>query len=303
MPLDTSLARSYGVAPVSIPHNRLKKYAEANSISIVLHHRTSSSRSYREFLPENVAYIVVNHSVANPISLKRFVDCDFYISVCDFLDSFVTWPSGIHPSRKAVILNGVEDSYLAEIPSANLSGTFKSGRCHRLVPTKFKSDSLTWFQEKVASAIPGSVHYVIGNNQQLKQEFGDCYRVKLLGTIYDRFQKMSIIKSFDVYFYETFYVEGASIAILESLACGVPVLCKSLGGCPELIRDGVNGFIFKDRKDALRRLKDLARNRSKLRELVESTQADFLDRLHIRHTACRYVQVFEAVLRNRGVSK
>ena len=86
---------------------------------------------------------------------------------------------------------------------------------------------------------------------------------------------MSIIKGLDVYFYETFQHEGASVAILESLACGVPVLCKNYGGNAELIKHGINGFIVKDRDEFLLRMKDLASDKKKLDDLKLQTLEDF----------------------------
>ncbi|WP_203897759.1 glycosyltransferase [Virgisporangium aliadipatigenens] len=37
--------------------------------------------------------------------------------------------------------------------------------------------------------------------------------------------------------------ENAPLAVLEAFACGVPVVATSLGGLPELVRDGVDGAI------------------------------------------------------------
>ena len=86
------------------------------------------------------------------------------------------------------------------------------------------------------------------------------------------------------------------MAILESLAAGVPVLCKPLGGTPELVINGVNGFIAKDRQMFLLRLKQLATNHEMLAKLKEQTVQDFNNRLHVRHTACKYMQLFEWLL-------
>ncbi|NPU84515.1 MAG: glycosyltransferase family 4 protein [Syntrophaceae bacterium] len=41
------------------------------------------------------------------------------------------------------------------------------------------------------------------------------------------------------------WYENAPISILEALACGKPVIGATIGGIPEMIEDGVNGFLFK----------------------------------------------------------
>jgi len=37
------------------------------------------------------------------------------------------------------------------------------------------------------------------------------------------------------------------LAALEGMACGVPAVCSRVGGVPEVIRDGVEGFLVEAR--------------------------------------------------------
>ena len=37
--------------------------------------------------------------------------------------------------------------------------------------------------------------------------------------------------------------EGLPYTIQESLQYGTPVICTDIGGCTELIKDGVNGYV------------------------------------------------------------
>ena len=37
--------------------------------------------------------------------------------------------------------------------------------------------------------------------------------------------------------------EAFGLVLLEALACGVPSIATNVGGIPEVIEDGVNGFI------------------------------------------------------------
>lgn len=47
------------------------------------------------------------------------------------------------------------------------------------------------------------------------------------------------------------YSEGQGLAVVESLACGVPVVCTNWKGVDELIQHGVNGIVCDMRDDAL----------------------------------------------------
>lgn len=44
--------------------------------------------------------------------------------------------------------------------------------------------------------------------------------------------------------------EGLSVSLLEGAAAGVPLIGSDLGGIPEVIRHGVNGFLFRPGDDA-----------------------------------------------------
>lgn len=54
----------------------------------------------------------------------------------------------------------------------------------------------------------------------------------------------------------TYYPEGMSNVLLESAACGRPLITTDRSGCREIIDDGVNGFICKqkDTQDLVRRI-------------------------------------------------
>lgn len=48
----------------------------------------------------------------------------------------------------------------------------------------------------------------------------------------------------------TFYPEGMSNVLLESCACGRPIITTDRPGCIEIVDDGVNGFVVKQRDSA-----------------------------------------------------
>ena len=45
----------------------------------------------------------------------------------------------------------------------------------------------------------------------------------------------------------TFYPEGISIVVLESCACGRPIITTDRSGCREVVDDGINGFVVQQR--------------------------------------------------------
>ena len=48
----------------------------------------------------------------------------------------------------------------------------------------------------------------------------------------------------------TYYPEGLSNVLLESLACGRPIITTDRPGCREVLDDGINGFLVKQKDSA-----------------------------------------------------
>lgn len=292
---DKNIYESYGIDFDTIKHSEFKQYCNNNNVDVIVHHRIAISSCLKQHLPVNVKYILINHTWHNMAKMEDFIKCDAYVSVCQFLHNKTAYPEFIHDTRKIVILNGVENDYINSIEKIELQGQLKTGRCHRIVPSKFNIDSIQWMRTVVLKSIAHFSHYLIGNSREVKALAKKYNFLHYMGSIIDRYEKMALIKSLDVYFYETFQDEGASVAILESLASGVPVLCKNLGGCGELVKNGLNGFIVKDRSEFLLRLQQLNRP-DYLLKMKEQTKYDFESRLHIKHVACKYMQLFEALI-------
>jgi glycosyltransferase involved in cell wall biosynthesis len=268
------------------------KWCETHKIDIVVQHRISQSQCLHNFLPVKTKYILINHTWNSLSKLREFMYCDYYVSVCQFLHQKTKFPAFVHNSRKIVILNGVENDYINKLPKMKLDGTLRTGRCHRLVSGKFKLDSLDLLTG-LRNRIPGLTHHLIGCSSEFTKNASKYPIVTYYGHITSRSKKMSIIQSLDVYYYNTYSHEGASVAVLESLACGVPVLCKNYGGNHELIQNGVNGYIGNE-TDFTKHLLHFSKDADFLQSLKQRTLNDFNKRLHIRHTASKYMQLFES---------
>jgi glycosyltransferase involved in cell wall biosynthesis len=63
--------------------------------------------------------------------------------------------------------------------------------------------------------------------------------------------------------------ENAPLVILEAFSAGIPVVGSNLGGIPELIENGINGFLFKpgDAEDLKEKLLVILQNEKKREEM------------------------------------
>jgi hypothetical protein len=124
--------------------------------------------------------------------------------------------------------------------------------------------------------------------------------VHMMGSVSDFDKKVSIIKDWDLFLYETIKDEGISMAILESLACGVPVICSDHFGNKEIIEDGVNGYVFKDKHHAQTILTRLIKHPKELAKLKETTKRHFVEKLDSRHMAYQYIKLMEEIMGNKS---
>ena len=83
--------------------------------------------------------------------------------------------------------------------------------------------------------------------------------------------------------------EPFGLVAIESLACGTPVLARPVGALPEIIRDGVDGWLAEDPADLARHVEDVAGlDRDAIR-------ASVLDRFSASRMVDGYLEVYRHV--------
>lgn len=99
--------------------------------------------------------------------------------------------------------------------------------------------------ERVASSFP-EVHFVIAGEGPLRQQVEECAsrmgisdRLHLPGWWHD---VPGLLSATDVAVLTSRH-EGLPRAVVEALAAGVPVVATAVDGTPEVVRDGLNGFL------------------------------------------------------------
>src|SRR5690606_10100235 len=79
----------------------------------------------------------------------------------------------------------------------------------------------------------------LGACKELARELGIFERCTFPGT-YDAIWEL--LPQADVFFLPSDY-ESFGLSALEAMACGVPVVASNTGGLPEVVEDGVSGFL------------------------------------------------------------
>ncbi len=88
--------------------------------------------------------------------------------------------------------------------------------------------------------------------------------------------------------------ESFGYSIIESFACGVPVVASDIGGARELVRDGENGFLFEvgNPEDLQKKISGLLANRQQLMKMkeraLERAKKSYTKETGFRHLAALF---------------
>lgn len=97
----------------------------------------------------------------------------------------------------------------------------------------------------------------------------------------------------DVLIVPSLCYENSPTVIYEALQAGLPIVASDIGGVAELIREGINGYLFTpgDAEDLLSTLRKIDQEKERLRESVEEIRSTVADYVIDRYVA-KVVELF-----------
>jgi glycosyltransferase involved in cell wall biosynthesis len=187
---------------------------------------------------------------------------------------------GVRSDRVAVVRNGVDlaafDAQLARaplepVPDGGRPTVVNVANMHH--PVKGQEDLLVAFREVVAQ-LPAAQLVLVGDGvrrpglERLARELGIAASVRFLG---HRLDAPSILARAALAVSSS-YAEGISNAVLEGMAARKPLVATAVGGNPELVRDGVTGYLVPPGAPAqlAARMVDLLRDPAARRRMGEA---------------------------------
>lgn len=140
-----------------------------------------------------------------------------------------------------------------------------------------------------AGALRSKIENAVANAQ-----LGD--RFHLIGGVED---VQVWIASYDVLVLPS-RLDGRPVVVLEALALGVPVIASAVGGLPELVHDGLNGFLCQPRmiENFVERLEWLALDRELLKRMKRTARRSAERNLDARSMLSRYEQGLKALIQH-----
>jgi glycosyltransferase involved in cell wall biosynthesis len=166
----------------------------------------------------------------------------------------------------------------------------RKGQQHLIAAVKQLTDEGT----EVTLDLVGTGDARVANEVQV-EALGLKNRVRFLGYV-PREQIARCYASSDVFVLPS-YNEGMSVALLEAMASGLPVVVTPTGGTAELVESGVNGFIFDwaDVNSLTAHLRSLARDRAMVRRMGLASHAR-ASSFTWEAAARRYLEIFDRIV-------
>jgi L-malate glycosyltransferase len=210
---------------------------------------------------------------------------------------------GFTEDRVRVIRNG--GSFPADlVPAASPHEVFHIGTVGRMVPIKgldlFLRVAATLRRETSAVRFSilgdGPLHGELGR-QAADLKIEDCVEF-----VTPRPDPFGYYGSLDLYLNTSLH-EGLPLSVVEAMACGKPVVSAAVGGIPEIVADGEDGFLVsgRDPERFAERCRRLMRDVPRWRAMSRHAAASAHTRLSAETMARAYRRLYEeGAARHRG---
>lgn len=240
---------------------------------------------------------------------------DLVLPVSEEVRRFAISADRLDPQKVVTLYNGVE---LDEIKRAERDGTVLSELgidLNRPVIATVANirrikglDILLRAAAVVCKEFPDALFLVVGHPnepdyvgqlERLRQELGLANNFVFLGGQRGVF---SLLKQGEIFCLPS-RSEGFSNALLEAMACGLPCVATNVGGNPEAIRDGQNGFIVRpdDPTAMADRILQLLRDPARARRMGECGRRVIEEQFTIEKMIGQLMAHYDQLLEKKNV--
>jgi len=254
--------------------------------------RLSSQRSYMSLVPPNYKWpFLLTHRMANGI-----------VANCEAMRQHLLRDYSFPAGKVALCYNGLDTSRFSAFGRARLpeveSASLTIGTVCVLRPEKNVGHLLEAFA-RVRSMRAGARLLIVGSGPEKERLEGlsaslglgkDC--VYLPSTP----DAASAMRSIDI-FVQPSLTEGLPNSVMEAMACGCTVIASRVGGCPELIEEGVSGFLSEPGDlESLTRQLGYVIGQDALRPRIAEAAAARMKEFSLERSARRMQEIYQIYL-------
>ena len=232
---------------------------------------------------------------------------DRIICVSDAVRRVVMEREKIDPDRIVVIRNGVDSVHEAGEETAETRKALGLGPEHVVVGMVANFNrtvkGVSMFLDSVPEivrAVPAARFLLLGRGQEEKALREQTRTMGIEPYVIFAGYRPDIHRYYAVMDVSalTSFSEGFSITILESMRCGLPVVATRVGGNPEVVVDGVTGYLVPPRDPAAfeERIVRLLRDPDLRRRMGAEGKERVEHHFRLKDVADRYLQVYEELI-------
>jgi glycosyltransferase involved in cell wall biosynthesis len=206
--------------------------------------------------------------------------------------------AGLPDQKLAIIPNGLPEAAFANCAPAlpYQPGIVRIGMIARMNNAVKNHPMLLRAAAELLKQISGIQFVLVGDGplrpglEQMSAELGIKENIRFLG---ERHDIPAVLASLDISVLLS-SSESLSNSILESMAAGVPVVATSVGGTPELVKDGETGFLIPpgEEKKLVETLARLVRDPALRRQYAARSRQFARERFHISEVSRRFEQLY-----------
>jgi glycosyltransferase involved in cell wall biosynthesis len=152
--------------------------------------------------------------------------------------------------------------------------------------------------KRLAGKVPGVTFVMVGSGKDselLEREAKDLPNVIFSGQVNN---VGDYLAAFDAFLYPSRH-EGFGSILLDALVFGLPIIASNVGGIPELIDDGKNGFLCElDDSDALSEAVLKLNQNPDLRESIGQTNREKSAGYSENQMTRRYIEIYERLVKD-----
>ncbi len=244
-------------------------------------------------------------------SIRKYAEADLVIALSKAIATVLV-ESGIEERKIRVIPSAVDLAAFGGSPSPGFKD--RLGREFDMPPASFLVGSLMAMvphkdplnlvaAAEIAVRADKRCHFLVaGEGPLLKDARAMAKRLGLEGHIHlpgQRQDNADLLRAFDLFVLSS-RQEGLGSALIEAMACGLPVVGTDAGGIPELIENGRNGFVV-PREDPAALAEAILRlaGDDRLRSRMGSASLEMSLRYSTERMARSTLAVYEEALLNR----